>query len=67
MSQYHPHEIPIREPITDAYIKFIFIDKNGTTERTFETVQTLAEFLRYNPQLAKQVNYVSNKGSDPKK
>lgn len=58
MSQYHPHEIPIREPVKDAYIKFIYVDQNGETERTFESVQRLADFLRYNPQLGNMVGYV---------
>ncbi|HCW09216.1 MAG TPA: hypothetical protein DGG95_17805 [Cytophagales bacterium] len=63
MSQDHPYEIPIHRPIRDAYIKFIFEDKLGAKERTFESVQTLAEFLKYNEEPGKMVGYTPKRNS----
>ena len=58
MSQYHPDEMPVREPIKEAYIEFYWRDANGETKRTFESVHRLADFLKYNPLLGKSVGYI---------
>ena len=58
MSQDHPYEVPIRRPLKDAYVKFVYVDAGGTNERTFESVHVLAEFLKYNQEFAKMVGYV---------
>jgi hypothetical protein len=58
MSQYHQDEVPIQEPVKEAFIQFHYVDKMGETVRTFESVHRLADFLKYNPVLGKMVGYI---------
>lgn len=58
MSQYHPDEVYVREPIQEVYIQFVWRDASGETKRTFESVHRLADFLKYNPKFAEHVGYV---------
>jgi len=57
MSQIHPYEIPVREPVREAHIEFCWCDGNGETRRTFQNVQELAAFLQFNSILGRSVGY----------
>jgi hypothetical protein len=54
-------EIPLYPPVSEVRLELSYRDSLGVTIKSFNNVQELAEFLKSNPPLARQLSYVPKK------
>ncbi|HMJ67569.1 MAG TPA: hypothetical protein VK508_01675 [Cyclobacteriaceae bacterium] len=58
-------EIPLYPPVSEVRLELSYRDSLGVTIKSFNNVNELAEFLKSNPPLAKELSYVPKKSKPP--